>query len=125
MIIKSALLCLALNIYYEARDQPIQGQIAVGNVTMNRVKQEKESSVCKEVFKHKQFSWTNQSWKIPKKGDKNWILAKAIAKEIIDGRIRDITNGALFFNQKRLNKRNKGHKFNLGNHTFSTRLALN
>ena len=29
--------CLATNIYWEARNQNVQGMIAVGNVTRNRV----------------------------------------------------------------------------------------
>ena len=34
---KSELLCLAKNIYYEARGEPLQGKIAVAQVTLNRV----------------------------------------------------------------------------------------
>ena len=30
-------MCLALNIYFEARSEPIQGQIAIAEVTLNRV----------------------------------------------------------------------------------------
>ena len=36
-MLETALMCLALNIYFEARSEPIQGQIAVAEVTLNRV----------------------------------------------------------------------------------------
>ena len=36
-MIETALMCLALNIYFEARSEPIQGQIAIAEVTLNRV----------------------------------------------------------------------------------------
>ena len=36
-MIETTLLCLALNMYFEARSEPIAGQIAVAEVTLNRV----------------------------------------------------------------------------------------
>lgn len=50
MTLSEALLCLALNVYFEARGEPIIGQYAVAHVTLNRVK-ENNSTVCKEVYK--------------------------------------------------------------------------
>lgn len=55
----SALLCLSLNVYHEARGEPLDGQIAVAEVTMIRAAGSDEN-VCKEVAKPKQFSWANQ-----------------------------------------------------------------
>lgn len=52
------LVCLTCNIYEESRDQPLAGQILVAKATMNRAKASNES-ICKTVWKHKQFSWTN------------------------------------------------------------------
>jgi spore germination cell wall hydrolase CwlJ-like protein len=48
-----AALCLASNIYFEARGEPIDGQILVAEVTLNR-----GGDICATVFEHKQFSWT-------------------------------------------------------------------
>jgi spore germination cell wall hydrolase CwlJ-like protein len=53
--------CLADNIYFESAYEPKDGKIAVGLVTMNRVKSGFENSVC-GVVKQKinqtcQFSW--------------------------------------------------------------------
>lgn len=47
-------LCLAANLYFEARGEPIDGQVLVGEVTLNR-----GEDICKTVFKKGQFSWTN------------------------------------------------------------------
>ena len=42
--------CLAKNVYFEARDQPTKGQIAVALVTINRVNSKRfPKSICKVV----------------------------------------------------------------------------
>ncbi len=70
MIVSTALICMAMNVYNESRFEPIQGQFAVAIVTFNRAKRDPEN-VCEEVFKPKQFSWANNNvtktktgWKI-------------------------------------------------------------
>ena len=37
MLLKTALMCMAMNVYHEARSEPIVGQIAVAQVVINRV----------------------------------------------------------------------------------------
>jgi len=50
--------CLAKNIYFEARGENIKGQLAVGLVTINRMKDERwPDDVCGVVYQNKQFSW--------------------------------------------------------------------
>ena len=61
--------CLAKNIYFEARSEPVQGLVAVAQVTINRVNSDKfPNTVCGVIYeartlhgvpiKHKcQFSW--------------------------------------------------------------------
>ena len=61
-MIETALMCLALNIYFEARSEPIEGQIAIAEVTLNRVASvDYPNDVCSVVLqKNKdgcQFSW--------------------------------------------------------------------
>lgn len=52
--------CMALNIYHEARDQPLLGQQLVGQVTFNRMMHKGfPSTICGVVRQHKQFSWTH------------------------------------------------------------------
>lgn len=120
MIIKSAILCLALNVYFEARGEPIQGQYAVAHVTLNRV-QENNSDVCTEVFKPNQFSWTKHTYKIPSKKDKSWLLSQEVAHKAIS--MKDTTGGALFFHSKNCRKipsitRNKIPTRKIGDHIF-------
>ena len=54
--------CLALNIYHEARNQPFLGKLAVGFVTLNRVKSDKFPDTVCEVVKQGQVSkwWKEQ-----------------------------------------------------------------
>ena len=51
--------CLAKNIYFEARGESLEGMLAVGIVTLNRVKSPNwPNSECGVVWQPKQFSWT-------------------------------------------------------------------
>lgn len=59
-----ALLCLALNVYHEARGEPFAGQVAVAQVTMRRAGYKAER-VCEVVVAPKQFSWTGSPKKKP------------------------------------------------------------
>ena len=52
--------CLAVAIFFEARDQPLSGQFAVAEVVMNRVVDQRwPSTICDVVFQHRQFSFTH------------------------------------------------------------------
>ena len=52
--------CLALNVYHEARGEPIEGKFAVAAVTLNRVTSRRfPNTVCRVVWQRSQFSWTN------------------------------------------------------------------
>ena len=56
-MIDVGLFCLAFNVYFEARGEPLAGQWAVAEVTMTR-SANSSRSVCEEVFADRQFSWT-------------------------------------------------------------------
>jgi spore germination cell wall hydrolase CwlJ-like protein len=57
-MLNTALMCLALNIYHEARSEDIASQIAVAEVTLNRVaSQDYPNTVCGVVKQKGQFSW--------------------------------------------------------------------
>lgn len=50
--------CMAKNIYFEARNESLKGQIAIALVTMKRVQDPRwPSTVCGVVYQNKQFSW--------------------------------------------------------------------
>ncbi|WP_343463979.1 cell wall hydrolase [Pantoea sp.] len=123
MLLQGAILCLAMNIYHEARGEPIKGQIAVGTVTMNRANWQIEK-VCPVVYAEKQFSWTSLAdhpYRQPPSEDKSWLRARKLAKKIVDGELKDATRGATFFHTHAV-KPAWRHAFQrtviIGNHIF-------
>lgn len=138
-MIETAVMCLALNIYHEARGEPIQGQFAVAQVTMNRVNSPGyPNTVCGVVTKRKHFSWTNNNLTPVNKGGKfigyrlkenvipkdmrAWNTAYKIAKVVINNKTYDYTHGALFYHKKGTKAWWKPHdKYaiaSIGNHIF-------
>ncbi len=83
---KEDIACLALNIYHEARGEPVLGQIAVAQVTVNRALDPRfRGSLCKVVYSPKQFSWTNKSVKVT--DAKAYSQAVYIAHGVVSGTI--------------------------------------
>ncbi|WP_343550722.1 cell wall hydrolase [Pantoea sp.] len=123
MLIQGAILCLAMNIYHEARGEPVKGQIAVGTVTMNRANWDVKE-ICPVVYAPKQFSWTSlkkNPHSYPPKGDKSWQRARQLAKKIVEGELQDVTKGATYFHTHSV-KPVWRHTFQrtvvIGNHVF-------
>lgn len=53
-------MCLAVAMFFEARNQPLDGMLAVGEVILNRVEHEKfPNTVCKVVFADNAFEFTS------------------------------------------------------------------
>ena len=94
-MIESALICLALNIYHESRGEPVRGQLAVALVTLNRAKW-MQHRVCTEVYRAKQFSWTNSQLTI--QDPIAYKRALAIARAAYQ--IPDFTQGATHFHRQ-------------------------
>lgn len=86
--------CISENVYYEARNQPFIGQVAVADVTLNRVKEDKwPGTPCAVVKQRKQFSWTMAP--VPRPTGEAWVTAhKAVAVSLVSP---DRTQGATFF----------------------------
>lgn len=61
MVSPMIVLCLSLTMYEEARNQPIQTQLYVGEVVLNRAEKREylDGDICKVVLEKKQFSWTS------------------------------------------------------------------
>ena len=118
---KSELLCLAKNIYYEARGEPLQGKIAVAQVTLNRVthRTEFQSSICGVVYAKHQFSWTMEPYREPR--GEAWHEAQAIAKAVIIGTAYLPNFKALYFHNLTVKpqwNRTKELVARIGNHIF-------
>ena len=84
--------CLATAIYFEARGEPVRGQMAVGQVVLNRVQSRfYPNNVCGVVFegKHRrnkcQFSFACDGHAERIRQPAFWTLAKDLSKKIIDG----------------------------------------
>lgn len=93
----AAIQCLAENVYYEARGEPLVGQYAVAEVTMNRVaSSDFPNSVCDVVHARGAFSWTYTA-NIPAPYGYEWRRAKAVAETVFDNREAPLVNGALFY----------------------------
>ena len=59
MLLQSALICLAMNIYHEARSEPIAGRVAVAEVTLNRVESKYyPNDICGVVYQKGKKSCT-------------------------------------------------------------------
>lgn len=111
-MIAEGLLCLALNIFNEARSEPIDSQIAVAAVTMNRMKdKDNSSSICDVVYEPSAFSWTKHKKKIKEPTNldeieyKAFLQAKQIASLYIQGRLKNPIGSRRYFNHKSMGKR--------------------
>lgn len=82
-------LCLATAIFFEARDQSIEGQRAVAEVILNRVADPQwPDTICSVVNQHKQFSFTHDGYSddpVHYNEDNAWLLAQIIAKDAVAG----------------------------------------
>lgn len=110
--------CLADNIYFEGRDQKIDGQVAIGLATLNRVESKYyPDSICDVVWQQNkdsrtgkmtaQFSWTldGKSDKIGNKKAYKEIkrLAEAMLAEGTLDNFHDFTDGATHYHADYVN----------------------
>jgi len=118
-MIEAALLCLALNLYHEARGEPLDGQFAVAMVTLNRAGRD-PAKVCDVVAAPYQFSWTLKPSDI--KDEAAYRHAQAVAR--LSFLLTDFTGGATHYHTLAI----KPHWISSvrvtgqwGNHIFYTR----
>ena len=113
MLLETALVCLALNTYHEAKNQSMIGQVATAQVVMNRVADSRYPNTVCEVVKqgpkykgsdvpvrHKcQFSWfCDGKSDEPKRDSEAWFKAQDYARIVLSGRIAlDVTEGATHY----------------------------
>lgn len=120
------IVCLARNIYHEARFEPYIGKIAVAQVTFNRVMDGKwGDSICQVVYARKQFSWTlNRKLKYKELSGKHWNQAVHVARMFQYGvRVRDIDKNVKWYHADYVSPkwRNDYQRVSkLGRHIFYT-----
>ena len=99
----TAAMCLALNIFFEARNEPIDGQIMVAEVTLNRVASNRyPDSVCDVVWQRKQFSWTHDGLhddptRMSYLDRQAWRDIQTLAKDILDEKVEMFGTGATMY----------------------------
>lgn len=100
-------LCLARNIYHEARGQITANQLAVAWVTRNRA-DISGRTICEVVFEHSrsngrrsaQFSWTLYNHPRPMERH-SWDLAQHLAYQVyMSASDADLTRGATHFHER-------------------------
>ena len=98
------LMCLALNVYHEARGSTLDDQIATSYVVMNRVAAERfPDTVCEVVYDPYQFSWTHDDISdIPHEKDA-WALSQVVAEAVYYGHAFDFTEGRTHYHTTRIN----------------------
>ena len=97
--------CLALNIYWEARSEPLLGQVAVAAVTLNRVAAPAfPDTVCAVVFQGEergrhlcQFSWRCDGRADEPRNPVAWAEARRVARLALNDQVTDPTGGALWY----------------------------
>lgn len=113
--------CLAGAIYFEAKSETLQGQLAVGHVIANRADSGRfPASYCGVVFQRSQFSFVRgRSLPYIPRSSSQWKTAVAIAK-IVDGNLQASPVGkALFFHARRVSPGWRLTRVStLGNHVF-------
>ena len=125
------LTCLAKNIYHEARGEPMAGQFAVAEVTINRVESRHyPDTICEVVYQQRwdkirqrkvgAFSWTELD-SMPIKKKEAWEKAWHIAETVYHNHHTFTLEGALFYHAHYVKPRwarNKRRVAVIGQHIF-------
>jgi spore germination cell wall hydrolase CwlJ-like protein len=121
-------MCMAKNIFFEARGTDKFEKIRVANVTMNRRNHsEFPDGVCSVVYQKKQFSWTLIKTNTIDRVDAlvkrsvlerdAWNESKLVADLALSGKLKDITDGALYYHTHEVSPK---WNFKIIEHTVSS-----
>ena len=117
-MIAEAIICLALNVYHEAKNQSLSGQIAVAEVVMNRVADSRyPNNVCDVVKQGLTYRWNpgfpirnkcQFSWYCDGKSDvakekDAWEEALSVAKGVYHGYLDAYLEGATHYHAHYVN----------------------
>ncbi len=114
LISASEHICLASNIYHEARGESLAGQLGVAFVTLNRMKNKRfPDTICGVVYQGQHYTnWRGDpipvknkcqfSWYCDGKSDRmydqnSWRKSLDIAKDVLLSKTTDPTNGATHY----------------------------
>jgi len=114
--------CLATGVYFEAKGEPLAGQLAVGKVIANRANSGGRfpSTYCGVLFQRSQFSFIHgRTLPHVPRSNRIWQTAVAIAK-IVDQDLKDsAAENALFFHARYVSPSwHLKRVASIGNHIF-------
>jgi spore germination cell wall hydrolase CwlJ-like protein len=114
--------CLATGVYFEAKSEPLAGQLAVGQVIANRAESGGRfpDTYCGVLFQRGQFSFVH-GHSLPKvnHSNKQWQTAVAIAKIVDEGLQTSAAANALFFHARYVSPGwHMKRVASIGNHVF-------
>lgn len=131
--------CLAKTIYFEARQEPLAGKLAVGLVVLNRTTSQKfPTTVCgvtqqgrytnsttakqaTSTMKACQFSWYCDGHSDEPKEHLAWIQSQDIAKILLEQKIYDFTDHATHYHAQSIHPQwaqSLNRVGSIGSHTF-------
>jgi spore germination cell wall hydrolase CwlJ-like protein len=119
--------CLALNLYWEARGEGVDGMTAVGWVVLNRVRsREFPSTICGVVFQGGetppcQFSWWCDGRSDAPREAASWRQAQAVTARLLRAPPADPTRGGLFYHATSIRTpwlRKRERTARIGRHVF-------
>ena len=123
--------CLARNVYFEARGEPLAGQYAVAEVTLNRkASRLYPRTICEVVYQKNwdplrkryvgAFSWTEFDY-LPEPGGEEWQRAWRVAEAVYYGKEIPKLQGALHFHATYIKPdwaKSKQRVARIGRHVF-------
>ena len=113
--------CLATAVYFEAKGEPLEGQLAVAQVILNRVKSGRYSdSICGVVYQPGQFSFTRDRRPDRPSNAAAFETAQAIAVIAATDAWKKVAPRAMSFHARRVAPgwRNMERVSVIGNHVF-------
>lgn len=112
--------CLAKAVYFEAKGEPLDGQLAVAEVIMNRAKSGRfASTLCGVVKQPSQFSFVRGGAFPPVVNQAMWHTAVGVAQVALNKLWDGPAQGALFFHAKRVSPNwGKAPVASVGHHVF-------
>jgi spore germination cell wall hydrolase CwlJ-like protein len=122
-------MCLAEAVYFEARGESLEGQLAVAQVILNRTKDGRfAKSICGVVQERSpgpsracQFSFVCDSRSDTPTASRAWDTAQAVAHVALQEATLDISSGALFFHTHNVNpkwRHRMAYTRTVGTHLF-------
>ena len=92
----TTLTCMAVAIYFEARSEPIDGQMLVAETILNRVADERwPDNACDVIKQPNQFSFYSDGRSDRPSNLEAYTTAVLVAKEALDG--HHLHTGALYY----------------------------